>query len=365
MSAHLLKGQIITTIAGNSTPGFSGENGPATVAAISGVIGIAVDKIGNIYFSEAINNVVEKIDTNGILTRFAGTGVPGSGGDGGPATNAELNFGIVGGLAVDSIGNVFISTSSTIRKVNTSGIISTIAGTAVYGYSGDGGPATNAEFADPVGICFDKAGNFYIADDQNSDIRMINVAGIASTFAGTTIGFSGDGGPATNAQFKWPEGISIDDRGNMYISDLYTGRIRKIDTSGIITTIAGGDTSFPHIVCEGCPATSLQLNGPIGVAVDHSNNVYTSVNSNHVIQKITPSGVAYTIAGNGTPGYSGDGGPASAAMLNGPKMICLDNSGNLLITDAGNHRLRKVWIGTTFLPLIIFTHLNFPFTPIL
>jgi hypothetical protein len=144
----------------------------------------------------------------------------------------------------------------------------------------------------------------------------------------------------------------------MYITDLYTGRVRKIDKGDTITTIAGGN-SFPYFVCSSCPATSLQLIGPIGVTVDKSGNIYTSVNTNHVVQKITQGGLASTIVGNGTSGYSGDGGPASAAMLNGPKMICLDNSGNLLIADAGNHRLRKVWLGTTYIQPVYVAHAQF------
>jgi hypothetical protein len=346
-----LNAQIITTIAGNGNPGFSGEGGPAINAEFYGVNGVAVDKYGNIYIADRITNVVEKIDTYGILTRFAGTGALGSGGDNGPATSAHLYLDLTVGLAVDTIGNVYISSGQTIRKVNTVGIISTVVGNGSYGYSGDGGPATAAEIESPSGLCFDKAGNLYIADYGNSNIRMVNTAGIISTIAGTTIGFSGDGGPATNAQMNTPEGITVDGSGNMYIADLYTARVRKINSAGIINTIAGGD-SIGITVCTGCHATSLLLDGPIGVAVDHSGDIYTSVNTDNVVQKITQSGLAFTIVGNGTAGYSGDGGPASNAMLNAPEMLCLDNSGNLLITDPGNHRLRKVWLGTNYVPSV-------------
>ena len=298
--------QIITTIAGNGTAGFSGE-GAAVNATFSVIDGIGIDKHGNIYIADWLDNVVQKIDTNGILTRFAGNGFSGLGGDG-LATAAQLELYLAVGIIADSIGNVYFGDGSRVRMVNTSGIISTVAGIGLYGFSGDGDPATAAELKAPAGLAFDKSGDLYIADEEASNIRKINTSGVISTFAGTTLGFSGDGGSATNAQFESPVGIAIDDFGNMYIAD-QVGRIRRIDTVGIITTIAGGD-SLGHITCAGgmgCPATSMDLYGACGLSVDHSGNIYTSTIVYNAVHEISKNGLVYTIAGTGTAGYSGDG----------------------------------------------------------
>lgn len=345
-----LHAQVITTIAGTGISGFSGEGGIATNAQFSFPDGITADKWGNVYIADRINSVVQKIDTNGILSRFAGNGLYGYTGDGSAATNARLSM-YTAGMVTDTIGNLFISCNGTVRKVNALGIISTVAGNNNYGYSGDGGPATAAEFKTTTGICFDNAGNLYIADDQAYVIRMVNSAGIISTFAGTgTLGFSGDGGPATAAQLKTPAGITFDDSGNLYIADRSNQRIRKVNTSGIITSVAGGNPMVMPCCYWGCPATSLNI-GPIGVAVDHEGNIYVADISHSVVQKITSDSKTYAIAGNCTDGFSGDGGPASAAQIYRPTMICLDNRGNLLITDKGNNRYRKVWLdGTVHTP---------------
>jgi secreted PhoX family phosphatase len=254
-----LHAQVITTIAGTGISGFSGEGGIATNAQFSFPDGITADKWGNVYIADRINSVVQKIDTNGILSRFAGNGLYGYTGDGAAATNARLSM-YTAGMVTDTIGNLFISCNGTVRKVNALGIISTVAGNNNYGYSGDGGPATAAEFKTTTGICFDNAGNLYIADDQAYVIRMVNSAGIISTFAGTgTLGFSGDGGPATAAQLKTPAGITFDDSGNLYIADRSNQRIRKVNTSGIITSVAGGNPMVMPCCYWGCPATSLNI----------------------------------------------------------------------------------------------------------
>ncbi len=340
-------GQIITTIAGNGTWGFSGEGGPATNAQFNFLAGVTADKSGNIYIADQTNGVVQKIDSNGILTRFAGSGVFGYGGDGGPATNAELETYFFMGLAVDSSGNVYIGCGGTVRKVNASGIISRVAGTGAFGYSGDGGPAAAAELSVVTGLCFDKTGNLYISDEQNSVIRMVDTSGIISTIVGTSFGFSGDGGPATAAQLKTPAGIAFDDSGNLYICDYNTLRLRKVNTAGIITSIAGGNPADIGC-CPGCAATSINL-GATGIAIDHSGNIYVSDIGHAVVQKITKDGIVQNFAGNCVDGFTGDGGPAVSAELHRPNMICFDNKGNLLIADKGNDRLRKVWISTTFI----------------
>ncbi len=342
--------QIITTIAGTGVSGFSGEGGPATNAEFVHPAGVCADKWGNIYIVDRGVFVVQKIDTNGILSRFAGNGSWGAGGDAGPATAASLYLGFSIGLAVDTAGYVYIACFGKVRRVSPSGIITSVAGTGITGNSGDGGPATAAQFKSITGLCFDKSENLYIADEGNSNIRMVNTSGIITTIAGTTFGFSGDGGPATNAQFKEPQGIAVDDVGNIYVSDGYNYRVRKINTAGIISTIAGGGGAAVT-VCFGCAAEDLRLAGPTGMAVDKSGNVYVSAISDNAVYKITPAGKFYNIAGTVFTGFSGDGGPATDAQLNAPTMICLDNSGNVLIVDKGNIRIRKVWLdGTVHTP---------------
>jgi sugar lactone lactonase YvrE len=342
--------QVILTIAGNGNIGFSGEGGLATDAQVYSPSGVAADKWGNIYIADRGNNVVQKIDTNGILSRFAGNGSWGAGGDAGPAIAASLYLAYSIGMAVDTAGYVYIACFEKVRKVSPSGNITSVAGTGITGNSGDGGPATAAEFKSITGLSFDKSGNLYIADEGNSNIRMVNTSGIITTIAGTTFGFSGDGGPATNAQLKEPQGIAIDDAGNIYIADSYNSRVRKINMAGIISTIAGGGVGSITF-CLGCAAEDLSLNGPTGMAVDNSGNIYVSAISEDAVYKITPAGKAYNIAGTGIAGYFGDGGPATDAQLNAPKMICIDQNGNIIIADKDNRRYRKVWLdGTVHTP---------------
>ncbi len=351
--ATISHGQVISTIAGTGVSGFSGEGGLAIHARFAHPVGVTSDKTGNIYIADRENNVIQKIDIHGVLTRFAGNGFSGNNGDGGPATAASLSLGLEVGMVTDSAGYVYISSGGQVRKVSPSGIISTVAGNGSYGYSGDGGPATAAQLKAPTGLCFDKAGNLYIADEQSHTVRVVNTSGIISTIAGTGIaGFSGDGGLATNAQLTTPIGIAVDDLSNLYIAAVDNHRVRKVNTAGVMTTIAGIGIDPGPKFCNGCIATSLQLSGPLGLAVDGLGNVYVAVIGNDAVYKITPDGKAYTIAGTGDEGFSGDGGPATAAEIKHPKMICLDNQGNLLITDKGNIRYRKVWLGTTYIPYI-------------
>jgi len=352
--ASISYAQIISTIAGTGVSGFSGEGGPAINAEFDFLAGVTCDKWGNIYIADRYNTVIQKIDIHGILTRFAGNGSYGHSGDGGPATTASLALAPTVGLVADSAGYIYISTGGKVKKVSPSGIISTVAGDESYGYSGDGGPATAAQLKAPTGLCFDKVGNLYIADEQSHTVRMVNTSGIISTVAGTGIaGFSGDGGPATNAQLTAPDGITIDIYGNIFIADHL--RVRKINNAGIINTIAGTgpDSTWGLSVCfEECDALIMQLNAPTGIVADVHGNVYLSAIVDDAIHKITPGGKARTLVGFFREGYSGDGGPATSAQLHSPTMICLDNEGNLLIVDKGNARIRKVWLGTTYIPYI-------------
>ena len=250
-------------------------------------------------------------------------------GDGGPATLAEL--GRPAGVAVDSAGNLYISERgpNRIRKVDTSGTITTFAG-GMLGSSGDGGPATAAGFNSPGGVAVDGAGNVYIADSGNRRIRKVDTTGTITTFAGGGPGPSdGDGGPATAALLSLPSDVAVDSARNVFIADTFGDRIRKVDTSGTITTIAG-------------PANAAQLDLPTGVAVDGVGNVYIADSRNHRIGKVDTSGTITTIAGDGLMGFGGDGGPATAARFNNPGGVAVDSAGNIYIADSRNDRIRRV-----------------------
>jgi len=336
----LLKAQIITTIAGNGTNAYSGDGGQATAAKISSPTQLKFDAAGNLYFADEINNVIRKINTAGIISTVAGNGMIGFGGDGGQATNAQLSS--PQAIAFDAADNLYISDESNarVRKVNTAGIITTIAGGGTNGL-GDGGPATAATI-NPLGITFDAAGNLYIADFNNSRIRKVNTAGIISTVAGTgAFAFNGDGGQATAAALKYPGDVLFDAVGNLLISDTYNQRIRKVNTAGIITTIAGNGTA--GYSGNGVQATTAKLNQPMGMAFDAAGNLYIADSFNSRIRKVNSAGTITTVAGTSTYGYSGDGGQATAAKLYNTTGVAVDiSSCNLYIADFDNYRIRRV-----------------------
>ncbi len=221
-------------------------------------------------------------------------------------------------------------------------IISTIAGNGTAGYSGDGGPAASAELNSPSGVAVDFSGNIYIADYKNNRIRRVDASGVISTVAGKgTAGYSGDGGPASSAELSTPSGVAVDTSGNIYIADSSNNCIRKVDASGVISTVAGKGTG--GYSGDGGPASSAELSSPFGVAVDASGNIYIADDKNNRIRKVDASGVISTVAGNGTGGYSGDGGPATSAELNSPSGLAVDSSGNIYIADTTNYRVREVY----------------------
>ena len=344
---------IITTVAGNGTAGYTGDGGIATSAEINAVFRQAVDSAGNIYIAEYGNNRIRKIAAaTGIITTVAGNGTAGFLGDGGLATSAELHG--PQGVSVDSAGNLHIADylNSRIRKVNAAtGVITTVAGNGSGVYSGDGGPAISAGFAAPGEVIVDGAGNLYITDYNGCRIRKVAAGtGIITTVAGNgTVGYSGDGGPATSAEFHYPGGVGIDSAGNLYIADQYNNRIRKVSaTTSIITTVAGNGTQ--GYSGDGGPATSAALYYPGTIAIDSADNVYFSDQFNNRIRKIdAKTQVITTLAGTGPSAYSGDGGAATSAKLGGPLGISLDSAGNLYIADFGNNRIRKVDISQSVL----------------
>jgi sugar lactone lactonase YvrE len=330
---------IITTVAGNGSKGYGGDGGPATSAQLNKPLGAALDSSGNLYIADSENCRVRKVSSSGIITTVAGNGFVTFSGDGGPAVLAQLKNPIA--VAVDTAGNLFITDEANrrIRKVSASGIITTVAGNGNWGISGDGGPATSAMLT-PFGIAVDSAGNLFIVDNNAYRIRKVSASGIITTVVGYGYsGFKGDGGPATSAQLQNPFGLAVDSAGNLFIADTMNRRIRKV-SSGIITTVVGNGMQGNG--GDGGPATSAQLNYPVGVAVDSTGNLFIADAWCPCIRKVSPSGIITTVAGNGSTGYGGDGGPATSAQLQSPFGIAVDTAGNLFIADTDGHRIRQV-----------------------
>jgi sugar lactone lactonase YvrE len=340
----------IWTVAGNGNYGYSGNGGLATSAKIASPDGVALDSAGNLYIADTWNFQIRKVTAKtGIITTVAGNGKRGYSGDGGLATSAEISYSY--GLAVDSAGNLYIADSlnNVIRKVAAkTGIISTVAGSGMPSYRGDGGLATSASISSPYDIALDSSDNLYIADSGNNVIRKVMAkTGIITTVAGSKAwGYSGDGGLATSATLDSSKGVAVDGSGNLYIASSWFDRIRKVTAkTGIITTIAGnGKQSYSG---DGGLATSAALNSPQKIAVDGAGNLYIADAGNEVIRKVTATnGIITTIVGSNEYGYWGDGGAATMAELKSPEGVALDVSGNLYFTDAGNNVVRKVGSAT-------------------
>jgi hypothetical protein len=330
--------QIISTIAGTGGGAFSGDGGLATAAMIYFPGSMVSDFMDNLFFNDLLNQRVRKIDNAGIIVTVAGNGGPFSTGDGGPATIASI--GASAGLANDVAGNVFIAETFKIRKVNTAGIISTVAGNGIAGDTGDGGPATDASMDQLNSVALDRHGNMYIAYKHR--VRKVDTAGIITAFAGSALsGFSGDGGPATAALFFSIGAIAIDTACNVYLTDIVNYRIRKVNPAGIVTTIAGnGIYAFSG---DGGPATDASFSHALsGLAVDSAGNVYIADARNYRIRKVNPAGIITTVAGNGIEAYAGDGGPAIAASFRTPDFLAFNSEGNMYVSDRNDNRIRLI-----------------------
>lgn len=346
IGANAQTGEIVT-IAGTGTGSFSGDGGQATVATMNYPEGICLDASGNVYFDDYYNNRVREVNmTTGIITTIAGNGSGGFSGDGGAATAAELNTPT--GVAVDASGNVYIAdwANSRIRLVShATGIITTIAGTGSAGYNGDNIQATAAKLNSPDGIVLDATNsNLYIGDLLNMRVRKVNLAtGIITTIAGNgSSGYSGNGGQATAAELNGPRGVALDDSNNVYVCDWANSEVRKINAlTGVITAVAGtGSNGYSG---DNGPSTSAKLYQPRGVAVDNLGNVYIGDGGNNRIREvIKATGTIVTICGTGTAGYTGDGGQATAAEVGNIAGLVLDASRNLFMVDQSYNVVREI-----------------------
>ncbi len=333
-------GQIITTIAGSSGTSL-GDGGPATNASLIGPYDVALDGKGNYYITDGYHDRIRKVDSAGTITTVAGSGMTGYNGDNIPATTAMLDRPV--GLVVDRHGNIYFSDAynNRVRKVDTAGIITTVAGNGNTLYNGDNIAADTAAISDPHFLALDESGNLYITEYGGHRIRKVNAAGIITTIAGNGVaGYTGDNGPATAARINTPYGIVLDS-GSIIFSDAQEDVVRKIDASGIITTMVGD----PMATTPGDdgPATAARLNGPIGVALDAAGNLYIGDASYYRVRRVDRyTRIISTIAGTGTLGFSGDGGPATNAKVSQPAGLAFDTSGNLYIADFGNFRIRLI-----------------------
>lgn len=373
---------ILSTIAGTSNSGYSGDGGSPTSALLNGPTSLSFDSSGNLYFVDRLNSVVRKISTSNIISTVAGNGSGGNGTDNVQATSTSIS---PTSVSVNASGTMFIGVDAAVKKVDAAGIISTVAGVrersgsgSFYpcAYSGDNGPAVGAGLCAPFKIAKAPDGSLYIADTESSEIRKIssqgtissvygqisptyvavdssgniywpsgnsriikmNTSGTVSDFAGNSgNGFSGDGGPATQATLSGVSGVAADSSGNVYLID--SNRIRKVDLSGVITTVAGSGAS--GYTGDGGSALSATFNSPRGIAIDNTGNILIADQNNNAVREINTSGIIRTVAGNGVLGFAGDGGQAVAANLEAPYDVCFGLNGSFYVVD-GSNRVRQI-----------------------
>ncbi len=339
-NSYLVRAQIITTVVGTGTAqGYSGDGGPAPFGELYGPAGMVVDAEGNLFIADEFNNCVRRVDAYGVISTFAGTGVAGYSGDGGPAEKAKLHYPKF--VTVDAAGNVYISDSrnNRVRKVSRAGIITTYAGDGIGGFSGDKGPATAAGLSNPAGLAFDTAGTLYISDMFNLRVRKVTKDGIITTLTGKgQPGSYGDGGPATLALLDKPYGLATDHAGNVYVADYFNNRVRKIDVkTGIISTYAGGGALFGGFGGDNGPATAATLFNPSDVKFDEADNMYIADSKTYRVRKVdAATGLITTIAGNGVAAHGGDGGSAVDAQFDTPYGLALDSYGDIYVSEGNN-----------------------------
>jgi sugar lactone lactonase YvrE len=334
----------ISTFAGSGTAGFAGDGGSAAAAQLSAPRGVAVDADGNVYISDSGNNRIRRVAPDGTISTFAGSGNAGFSGDRGKATEASLDLPLA--LAVDRRGNVYIADydNNRIRQVTRDGLIRTVAGNGGTGATGDGGSAVDASVGGPRGIAVDAVGNLYIAQAEANRIRRVSAdARITTVAGGGTPGFTGDGGTATDALLNSPLAVAADANGRLLIADSANNRIRRVTPDGTIGTFAGGPGA------NSLPASQVSVIYPRGGVRDRAGNFYVADNGHCRILKIDPSGIVTVIAGNGAPGgYHGEGLNATAASLGTPEDGChidglaVDAADNIYIPDLFQHRVLKL-----------------------
>ncbi len=343
-----LKTHIINAFAGTGTSCFPswntcGDGGSALSANLGNPQGLSIDKSENLYIADTRDQRIRIVSVAGIINTFAGTGHHGFAGDTGQAVDAELSN--PNGVYVDSASNVFISDTGNqrVREVVPTGVINTILG---GGNGGDGGAATAAQFANPNGVAVDPSDNYYIADTTNNTVREVSGGTITAVAGNGLSGYSGDGGPATSAQLNGPIGVALDSSSNVYIADTSNHVVREVSAGNINTFAGDGSPCSPSTgSCgDGGAATSAQLSTPTAIAVDASGNIFIADSSAQKIREVS-GGIISTVAGTGTSGYSGNGGPATSADLSRPTGVTVDGSENIYIADSGNNRVRCV-IGT-------------------
>jgi sugar lactone lactonase YvrE len=307
----------LVTVVGTGPAGFSEDGTPALQARLNDPVGVQIDAAGTLFFVETLNHRIRKVGADGNLTTVAGSGPVGDengeyGGDGGPAREALLHHPLF--IALDGQGNLFVADrlNNRVRKVSADGIITTVAGTGKDGFSGD---------------------NLLIADSVNQRIRKVDKNGIITTIVGSgRAGYNGDGGPALSARVQNPDGLVVDMAGNLYFADLDNHAVRKVDTNGIITTVAGtGDQGYSG---DGGKATEAKLNFPTDVDVDTAGNLFIADWGNYRVRKVDTNGIITTVAGSGKNLFSGEGGPATEAGLRGPAGLAIDAAGDLYFSES-------------------------------